>query len=198
MVKITLSLLSVAFVASLVSASPYRQERFELCPGVTVKEYQSFHLKSASLKSYISKELDSDYIVGGINGNKDIQELELCVVSTDGECNPSYPTSCIYENAPYLFRVIQPVQGYLSVDGNEVKIVPDFNEASYLNLYKGEANWALRVAYFDENNTPQVFSAETAGDAIVLEEVVSNKYSQWMEIEEVSDFKKKKAHYRFW
>ncbi|KAG0359596.1 hypothetical protein BG005_000545 [Podila minutissima] len=210
MVKITLSLLSVAFVASLVSASPYRQERYgsraprplhgdnQCVPGVTLKEYHPFHLKSYNLKSLVSKEMDSDTIVGGVPNNKDFEELELCIVSSTYGCSSEIVSNCIYQNVPYRFRVSQPVQGYLRVDGNEVTIVPDYESSSEMNLYKGEANWALRVAHFDDNGVPQVFSAATAGAPIVLEEVVSNKYSQWMEIEEVNDFMKKKSNYRFW
>ncbi|KAI9234772.1 MAG: hypothetical protein BYD32DRAFT_422750 [Podila humilis] len=211
MVKITLSLLSVAaIVATVVSASPYRHEGFYshsrsnvyqgdngCVPGVTLKEYRPFNLKSYNLKSLISKEIDDDIIVGGVNGNKDFQQLELCIVSSDYDCSTTIISNCIYQNVEYKFRVNAPVQGYLQVVGNEVTIVDSFQEASGLNLYKGEPNWALRVAHFDNNNVAQVFSAAKAGDPIVLEEVVSNKYSQWMEIEEITDFKKEVRH-RFW
>ncbi|KAG0029393.1 hypothetical protein BGZ82_007980 [Podila clonocystis] len=181
-----------------VRASRPRDGENKCVPGVTLKEYRPFHLKSYSLNSLVSKELDSDIIVGGVNGNKDFQELELCVVSSTYGCSTEIVSNCIFENVPYCFRVSQPLQGYLKVDGDEVTIVQNYDDASELNLYKGEANWALRVAHFDSEGVPQVFSAAKAGDPIVLEEVVSNKKSQWMEIEEVSEVKQKKAIYRFW
>ncbi|KAG0331389.1 hypothetical protein BG000_010962 [Podila horticola] len=210
MVKITFSLLSIAaVVASVASASSCSQDTFEgfdsdyrggksgnkCLPSGTVKEYQTFELSSWNLNSIVSKEIDDNIVVGGIRGNKMFQELELCVVSTDGECNPPYPTNCIYENVDYRFRVNSPIQGYLRVVGNEVVIVPDFFQASPLTLQMISATAALRVGYKDIHGKTQVFSAPRAAYPIVVEEAVSNKVSQWMELKKTSS---RKGRFNFW
>ncbi|KAK3838919.1 MAG: hypothetical protein J3R72DRAFT_448198 [Linnemannia gamsii] len=195
MVKITFSLLSIAaVVASVVSASSCGQDKFrgfdskyhgdnECIVEGTVKEYQTFQIKSYSLNSIVSKASDDDIVVSGVPGNKMFQELELCIVSTDAECNPPYPTNCVYDNVEYRFRVNGPVKGYLRVDGNEVIIVPNFSDASGLNLQIISSNAALRIGYKDYDGNTQVFSTPTAGAPIVIEDPVSNKYSQWMVIQ---------------
>ncbi|KAF8928721.1 hypothetical protein BGZ52_002986, partial [Haplosporangium bisporale] len=114
--------------------------------GGTIKEYQTFEMKSLSLSSIVSKERDGDFVVDGIPGRKMFQELEFCVVSTDAECNHPYLTNCIYENVEYRFRLSGPVKGYLRVVVNEVKIVPNFLQASGLNLHNPPSS-ALRVGY---------------------------------------------------
>ncbi|KAG0029394.1 hypothetical protein BGZ82_007981 [Podila clonocystis] len=207
MVKITISLLSIAaVVASVVSASSCAQDTFDsdyrggnrgnkCLPSGSVKEYQTFQLKSWNLQSIVSKERDDNILVAGIPGNKMFQELELCVVSTDGECNPPYPTNCIYENVEYRFRVNGPTEGYLRVSDNFVEIVDEFSRASPLNLQMIAEVAALRVGYKDHHNVVQVFSAPRAGHPIVVEKAVSNKVSQWMELEKTDS---RKGRFDFW
>ncbi|KAG0093056.1 hypothetical protein BGZ93_009886 [Podila epicladia] len=212
MVKITFSLLSVAaVVASVVSASSCGQETFQgfdsdyrggsrgnrCIPGVSVKEYQTFQLKSWNLQSMVSKELGDDILVGGVRGNKNFQELELCVVSSDAECNPPYETHCIYENVEYRFKVNGPIPGFLRVVGDFVEIVPNFNEASGLNMQKIAEVSALRVGYKDRSGDIQVFSAPRAGQPIIVEEAVSNKVSQWMELAKTSS-RKGRGRFDLW
>ncbi|KAF9333855.1 hypothetical protein BG006_003059 [Podila minutissima] len=195
MVKITFSLLSIAaVVASVVSASSCVQDTFEgfdsdyrggnlgnkCLPSGNVKEYETFQLKSWNLNSMVSKELDDNILVGGVSGNKNFQELELCVVSTEGECNPPYDTHCIYENVEYRFKVQGPQKGYLRVANNVVEIVPHFHDATGLNLQLISSGAAVRVGYKDHFGHVQVFSAPRAGQPIVVEEAVANKVSQWM------------------
>ncbi|KAG0030229.1 hypothetical protein BGZ81_002937 [Podila clonocystis] len=194
MVKITFSLLSIAaVVASVVSASSCAQDTFDsdyrggnrgnkCLPSGSVKEYQTFQLKSYNLRSIVSKEPHDNILVAGIRGNKMLQELEMCIVSTDGECNPPYPTNCIYENVEYRFRVNGPTEGYLRISDNFVEIVDDFSQASPLNLQMMNEYAALRVGYKDHHNEMQVFSAPRAGQPIVVEKAVANKVSQWMEL----------------
>ncbi|KAK3838950.1 MAG: hypothetical protein J3R72DRAFT_492830 [Linnemannia gamsii] len=169
MVKIIFSLLSIAaVVASMVSASPCAQDTF--------KGFDSYR----KLNSIVSKEQDGDIVVGGIPGNKMFQELELCVVSTDAECNPPYPTNCIYENVDYRFRVNGPVKGYLRVVDNE---------ASGLNLQQIATVAALRIGYKDHSGVIQVFSIPRAGDPIVVEEAIANKVSQWIQLLKTNPYK---------
>ena len=137
----------------------------------------------------MSKESDDETVVAGIPGNKMFQELEFCVVSTDAECNPAYPTACIYENVEYRFRVNGPVKGYLRVDGTDVTIVPDFSDASGLNLQMITSTAALRIGYMDDYGSTQVFSSPTAGYPIVVEEAVANKQSQWIELQKTSSYR---------
>ncbi|KAF9370499.1 hypothetical protein CPC16_003665, partial [Podila verticillata] len=118
----------------------------------------------------------------------------FCVVSTDAECNPPHPTNCIYKNVEYRFRVSGPVKGYLRVVGNEVKIVPDFLQASGLNLHNPPSS-ALRVGYKDHTGMTLVFSIPRAGHPIVIEEPVPNKYSQWIALEKTSS---RKGRFDLW
>ncbi|KAI9235211.1 MAG: hypothetical protein BYD32DRAFT_438510 [Podila humilis] len=205
MVKITFSLLSIAAViASVVSASSCAQDTFEgfdsdyrgdnKCLS-SVKEYQTFEISSWNLNSIVSKGRDDDIVVAGIPGNKMFQELELCVVSTDAECNPPYDTNCIYENVEYRFRVNGPVKGYLRVVGNEVMIVPHFSQASGLNLQHISSSAALRIGYKDRTGMTLVFSSVRAGQPIVIEEAVPNKVSQWIELKKTSS---RKGRFDLW
>ncbi|KAF9215477.1 hypothetical protein BGZ59_001297 [Podila verticillata] len=200
MVKITFSLLSIAaVVASVVSASPCAQESFhgfkkyrgdnQCVVSGSILEYQTFQVKSYNLNSLMSKESDDETVVAGIPGNKMFQELEFCVVSTDAECNPAYPTACIYENVEYRFRVNGPVKGYLRVVGADVTIVPDFSDASGLNLQMITSTAALRIGYKDDYGSTQVFSSPTAGYPIIVEEAVADKQSQWIELQKTSSYR---------
>ncbi|KAG0343831.1 hypothetical protein BG004_004966 [Podila humilis] len=212
MVKFTL-LAIVAAVASVSSAAPYRQSALEgfdsraprpalgnqCVSGVTLKEYHTFNLKSYNLNSLVSKELDENLVVGGKSGDKNFQELELCVVSSEYGCDNAIKSNCLYEHVPYRFRVNKPIKGYLKVIGNEVEIVDDFAHASNLNFYKGEPNWGLRVAHFKNDGDLDVFSASSSGKPIVLEDVVSNKVSQWFQIHETAEnVKPEYVRHRFW
>ncbi|KAG0042042.1 hypothetical protein BGZ83_000982 [Gryganskiella cystojenkinii] len=205
MVKITFSLLSIAaVVASVVAASSCAQETFQgfesdysadnkCLPSDSVKEYETFTLKSVNLRTVVSKN-DDNILVGGVAGNNLFQELELCVVSTDAECNPPYPTNCIYENVEYRFRVNHPIKGYLRVVDDEVVIVPNFSQASGLNLHQ-ISGWYLRVGY-KHNGLLQVFSAPRAGNPIVVEEAAFNRQAQYMEIKKSSY--RKGGRFYFW
>ena len=137
-----------------------------------------------NLRTIISKR-DDNILVGGMLGNSLFQELELCVVSTDAECNPPYDTNCIYENVEYRFRVNSPIKGYLRVVDNEVEIVPNFSQASGLNLHQ-ISGWYLRVGHKDRTGLLQVFSAPRAGMPIVVEDAAFNRQSQYMEIKKSS------------
>ncbi|KAG0041758.1 hypothetical protein BGZ83_001354 [Gryganskiella cystojenkinii] len=206
MVKIALSLLSIAAVVAAVSASSCVQETFEnfdynlgdnkCIYDSAIKEYQTFQVKSVNLNSIVSKERDDDIVVGGITGgDKMFQELELCVVSSEAECNPAYQTHCIYENVEYRFRVNSPIKGYLRVVDNEVLIVPDFLQASGLNLQKISAGAALRIGHKDRDGRTMVFSATRAGRPIVVEEAIPNKVSQWLELKKTSS---RKGRFNLW
>ncbi|KAF8924759.1 hypothetical protein BGZ47_003717 [Haplosporangium gracile] len=186
MVKISLSL--TALVATVVSAVPCSQtsmhhshfynEPNQCIPETTILEYQSFLLQSSNLNTIVSRYVDDDLLVGGINGNKELEQLEMCIVSTDAPCNPPYPTHCIYQNVEYRFRIESPIQGYLQVQGDLVTIVPDFNAASPLNLYK-EEGWGLRIAQNQPDGSRLVFVTQGQGNPITLERPVMNASRQW-------------------
>ncbi|KAG0098914.1 hypothetical protein BGZ93_009887 [Podila epicladia] len=129
---------------------------------MTLTEHHFFHLNSCNLKSLVSKEMDSDTIVGGDCNNKDIEVLEICIISSTYGCSSEIVSNCIYENVPEW--------------PSQCKTISASTATS--------------------NKVPQVFSSAKKGEPVVLEEVISNKYSQWMETEEIGDFKK--PHYRFW
>ncbi|KAG0268718.1 hypothetical protein BGZ95_002339 [Linnemannia exigua] len=200
MVKITFSLLSIAaVVASVVSASPCAQDTFERFDAYrgdnecvvrgSILEYQTFEIKSWNLGSIVSRERNGDLVVAGISGSDVLEKLEFCVVSSEGECNPPFATHCIYENVEYRVRVNGPIKGYLRVIGGEVIIVPNFLEATGLNLQMISDNAALRIGYKDMSGRTQVFSSPRAGNPIVVEEAVPNKVSQWVELKRTPSYK---------
>lgn len=138
-------------------------------------------LKSSNLESLVSKQSANNYLVGGIPGNKNFQGLELCVVSSDYGCSTEIKSNCIYKDVDYKFRVSSPVQGYLRIVGNQVKIVKDFKDASGLTLHR-EAGWGLRVAHWTPHGELMVFAARYKGGPILLEELVPNAVRQWFEL----------------
>ncbi|KAI9239348.1 MAG: hypothetical protein BYD32DRAFT_411580 [Podila humilis] len=154
-------------------------------PETTIREYHPFLLKSSNLGTLISKQLVGNYLVGGIPGNKNFQELELCIVSSDYDCNAKIKSNCIYRDIEYRFRVNSPVQGYLRIVGNQVEIVKDFKNASGLTLYR-EAGWGLRVAHWTRYGERTVFAARYKGGPILMEEMVANAEHQWFELIERS------------
>ncbi|KAG0343832.1 hypothetical protein BG004_004967 [Podila humilis] len=196
MVRISLAILSLAaVVSSFVAAAPCGQTPFEnfdslyqgdnKCVTYTqVKEYHPFYLKSENLDSLVSKQLDKNLVVGGHSGDKSLQELHLCIVSTELDCSTTIPSHCIYENVEYRFRVNAPVKGYLQVVDGQVKIVEHFAEATGLNLLRVDDGWRLRVTHLKSDGQHEVFSATGGNDPITLEPVVINKSSQWFLIDE--------------
>lgn len=152
-------------------------------PETTIREYHPFLLKSSNLDTYVSKEREEDTLVGGVANNKNFQQLRLCIVSSDYGCSTEIQSACIYQNVDYRFRVDGPVKGYLHIEGNQIRIVDDFQEASRLNLYK-EAGWGLRIAHIRHDGSRIVFSAKKQGQPITLEEPVTNAARQWFQIVE--------------
>ncbi|KAG0093044.1 hypothetical protein BGZ93_006147 [Podila epicladia] len=198
MVRLSLSLLFVATFAVASAAPHFGQERLtesfdtsynpvdnRCVPQTSIREYHPFLLKSSKLETYVSKMRVDNIIVGGMLGNKNFQELELCIVSSEYGCNSEIRSNCIYQHVDYRFRVNSPLQGYLRVVGNEVDIVKDFKDASNMSLYK-EAGWGLRIAHLKKDGSRIVFSATEEGEPIELEEVVSNAERQWFQLIELN------------
>ncbi|KAG0343834.1 hypothetical protein BG004_004969, partial [Podila humilis] len=155
-------------------------------PEVDVREYESFQLRSTALKTLVSKLPDMFEIVGGVDGDKNFQQLEFCIVSTDGPCNPPYPTNCIYQNVEYRIKVNGPVQGYLRVAFGSVIVVPNFEDASGLNLYK-EEGWGLRIAHLLPGGQRLVFETTEKGYPIRLNNPVKDRANQWFSLERTQD-----------
>ncbi|KAG0343833.1 hypothetical protein BG004_004968 [Podila humilis] len=151
-------------------------------PEVDVREYESFQLRSTALKTLVSRSLNGIQLVGGVDGDKNFQQLDLCIVSAPGPCNPPFPTNCIYQNVEYRIKVNGPLQGYLRVVGGDVIIVPDFLGASGLNLYK-EAGWGLRIAHLLPDGQRLVFETTGQGYPITLNVPVKDKAAQWFSLE---------------
>ncbi|KAF9356322.1 hypothetical protein BGX26_005427 [Mortierella sp. AD094] len=171
---------SLFLILGLLSASSLVAAQNRCIPETSVKEYHPFNLKSSKLNSFVSKEMEDSLIVGGVNGNKNFQQLELCIVSSDFGCDANIPSNCIYENVEYRFRVNQPVKGYLKVVGDVVEIVEDFYEGSGLNLYK-EEGWGLRIAHLRYGERT-VFATNGGGNPLTLEPARMNDARQWFQI----------------
>ncbi|KAG0351463.1 hypothetical protein BG005_009038 [Podila minutissima] len=155
-------------------------------PGISIREYHPFLLKSTLLNSMFSKEDGSSLVVGGINGDKDLRLLELCVVSEDARCNSQISSECIRQNGDYRLRTEAPQQGYLRIVADQVVIVRDFEEASALGLFKDEPDWPLRISGRREDGKRVVLAARERGGPITVERPRTDAVRQWFEIIEAN------------
>ncbi|KAF9373295.1 hypothetical protein CPB97_000669 [Podila verticillata] len=154
-------------------------------PDIAIKEYESFQLFSYDLISFVSKEIGHDVLVGGVRGNKNFQQLEFCIVSTDTECNPAYPTNCIYENVQYRYRVAGPEKGYLRIQNGVVRIVPDFDMATGLNLL-WDKNLGVRIAKQNKHSV-SVLATTVPGAPLTLEAAEDATKRQWFALSKRRD-----------
>ncbi|KAG0331388.1 hypothetical protein BG000_010961 [Podila horticola] len=160
-------------------------ERQRCVPEVFIKEYRPFVLVSYKLESRVSRELDDNILVGGVDGDKSFQQLEFCFASTEYGCSSTVQSSCIYPNVEYRMRVHAPIEGYLRIkDGVFLEIVEDFEEGSVLGLYK-EIGWGLRIAHKGQDGVRTVLSVDEPGRPAVMELPESNAARQWFELQEV-------------
>jgi hypothetical protein len=156
----------------------------ECVPETTIREYHPFQLKSSKLGTMVSKMIEDSLLVGGVQGDKNFQQLTMCIVSSDMECMPGMPSNCIYQNVEYRFRVQGPMEGYLRVDGPIIEIVQDWYGASPLTLYK-EEGWGLRISQ-GFGDFRRVFATNGGGKPISMEPFRANDARQWFQIMEPS------------
>jgi hypothetical protein len=135
-----------------------------------IQEYKSFQLLSHELGTYVSKKLDGSQLVGGVEGDKSLEKLEFCAVSSDHHCDPFFSTNCVLENVDYRFRLKGTPKQYLQVDGQYVRVVETFEEASALSL-SNDDSLGVRIAYKYESGEKKVFAikADEESQPIVLE-----------------------------
>ncbi|CAO3568698.1 unnamed protein product [Mortierella alpina] len=165
---------------AFASAAPlHSQHSFKLTSEVrcianttNVNEYKSFRLLSHELGTYVSKKLDGSHLVGGVEGDKNLETLEFCAVSSDHHCDPFFTTSCVLENVDYHFRVKNSLKRYLKVDGQYVRIVDTFEEASSWSLFNDD-DLGVRIAHEDEGGERKVFTinGDDGSQSIVLEDL---------------------------
>lgn len=139
---------------------------------------------SHELDTYVSKKFDSTRLVGGVNGDKNLQKLEFCIVSSDHHCDPIFPTNCVLENVDYRFRIKGPEKGYLQIDGHYVRIVHNFEDASPLSLSNDDL-LGVRIAYLNEDGDKNVLATSKStevGKPIVLEYPQKNRIRQRFEL----------------
>ncbi|KAF9370921.1 hypothetical protein CPB97_002374, partial [Podila verticillata] len=192
MVRLSLSLLATAFAAVASAAPLFAQQSFkkitfdpQCLPGTSIKEYQSFELLSHELDTYVSRKIDGSRLVGGIDGDKNLQKLEFCIVSSDRHhCDSIWGTACILENVDYRIRVKGHDKAYLRVDGHYVDIVSSFEDASPLSL-SNDNELGVRIAHKYKDGDKNVFATSSAfeeGKPIVLEYSQKNRKRQRFEI----------------
>ncbi|KAF9282418.1 hypothetical protein BGZ74_002157, partial [Mortierella antarctica] len=137
-------------------------------PHVAIKEYEAFELYSYDLDSFVSNLPGHDVVVGGDPLDKHLQQLQFCIVSSDHECNPKFPTNCIYENVQYRYRVHGSEKGYLRIQDGLVRIVPEFEDATGLNLLWDD-NRGLRIAKQNKKGSVSVLATTVPGKALTLQ-----------------------------
>ncbi|KFH65818.1 hypothetical protein MVEG_07921 [Podila verticillata NRRL 6337] len=196
MVKSSLSLLVALAFSMIAYASSFDETDidFEIqpypvrprcVPESFIKEYRPFILTSYKLESPVSRELDDNLLVGGVDGDKSFQQLEFCFASTEYGCSSTVQSSCINPLVEYRLRVHSPIEGYLRIkDGIFLEIVGDFEKGSVLNLYK-EVGWGLRIAHKDKDGVRTVLAVEEPGKPVTMELPESNASRQWFELQEV-------------
>ncbi|KAF9324310.1 hypothetical protein BG006_000676 [Podila minutissima] len=200
MVRLALTFLPVAIFA-LVSAAPfYSQQPFKeidfdsrCLPGSSIVENQAFRLLSYELDTYVSRKLGGKHLVGGVTGDKTLQQLQFCVVSADMECEIVFPPNCVRENVDYRFRVSGSIMGYLKIDGNNVRIVREYDDASLLSL-SNEDGHGTRIAYKYGNGHRYVLATSDFGEVgrpILLELPQKYRQQQRFDIVESTNAKQK-------
>ncbi|KAF9382608.1 hypothetical protein CPB97_007044 [Podila verticillata] len=181
MVRLSLSLLFAATVVTLASATPYYgQHRFsgypadyKCLPDTQIKEYHPFQLFSHDLDTYVSKRIGANLLMGGVNGDKTFQQLQLCVVSLDDE-----------SARPQFRPLLQPSQGYLRTNGGRVDIVKHGVDASYFRLSRDDDDWGLRIAPVREyEGQDSVLATTKAGNPISLTRRKKSDVSQFFDLE---------------
>ncbi|KAF9105731.1 hypothetical protein BGX27_009485 [Mortierella sp. AM989] len=177
----TSNMIKSSFIAILGLMATLAVAQNKCLPDTDIKEYHPFYLKSANLDSYVSKNIEANLIVGGINGNKNFQQLKLCIVSSDHGCDKDIAASCIYEHVDYRIRVHRPMKGYLKVRGVNIEIVEDFHEGSGLHMFK-EEGWGLRIGHVCPDGTESVFATNGGGNPLTMEKKVMNENRQWFQL----------------
>ncbi|KAF8984704.1 hypothetical protein BGZ52_012293 [Haplosporangium bisporale] len=191
MVRLSFLVLSVATAfASVASAAPYfHQQHFtksdlfnlKCISDLDVREYESFKLKNIFLGTFVSKIDYDNMLVADNPDDSAFHELEFCIVSSDGKCNPDFPTNCIYENVEYRIKVNGPVKGYLQADDDVVTIQPRFEDASALSLSRGK-DGGLRI--FQRSSEDEILALAGLEPivAYVWEYPEMNEKRQWFEL----------------
>ncbi|KAG0095238.1 hypothetical protein BGZ93_006148 [Podila epicladia] len=198
MVRLALTFLPVAIFA-FVSATPfYSQQPFDeidvdsrCLPGSSIVENQAFRLLSYELDTFVSRKLGGKLLVGGVIGDKTLQQLQFCVVSADMECEILFPPNCVRENVDYRLRVSEPSMGYLKIDNDNVRIVRKYDDASPLSL-SNEDGMGTRIVYKYGNGRRYVLATSDSGDVgrpILLE--LPQKYRQHQRFDIVKSTDKK-------
>ncbi|KAG0330278.1 hypothetical protein BG004_002135 [Podila humilis] len=157
----------------------------ECVPGIIVKEYEIFQLFSFATLTYVSKQRDSNTVYTGIYQDANYQQLDFCVVSTDGNCNPGVPTNCIYPDVEYRIKVDSPVKGYLAVlEDSSVHIVPDYKLASGFNLFQQHDSFT-GIAYHGatSDNNGFAIAAMGKGKPVVMILIKGLEPRQWFVLE---------------
>ncbi|KAF9945811.1 hypothetical protein BGZ70_003561 [Mortierella alpina] len=162
-------------------------------PEMSIKKYYPLTLLSSKLDTFVSRSYKFPFLVGGVTGSQALQQLDFCVVSTKHECSKAIASNCIFENVEYRFRVNGPVEGYLNIDGDVLKVMSSSKEASGLNLYK-KAGWGLRVAHV-RGDFMSVLATNGAGAVLTMEKFKENDARQWFQI--VEGKKAEKPYRRF-
>jgi len=138
--------------------------------------------------------MDGSRLVGGIKGDKDLQKLEFCIVSSDRHhCDSIWGTNCVLEDVDYRIRVKGHDKAYLRVDGHYVNIVSSFEDASPLSLSNDDGT-GVRITNQYEDGEKNVFATSFSheeGKPIVLEYPQKNRIHQRFEIVESSKIVKK-------
>ncbi|KAG0335465.1 hypothetical protein BG004_008436 [Podila humilis] len=163
-----------------------RHEKFssnDCIPGVDVQLYESFHLKSTALGTVVSRAHEGFDLVGGVDGDKNFQQLEMCFIMLHGACNPPTPVTCLALNRYYRIKVLAPVEGYLRAVGGTVRIVPNFLDGTLFSLIK-EDGWGLHIAQVNDDPFG-VLETSGKGNTINLSPYIENTAEQSFTIEKM-------------
>ncbi|KAG0223138.1 hypothetical protein BGW42_006087 [Actinomortierella wolfii] len=198
MVKIT-SLLGAIAVAGIATAAPchsnrhsYFEQANKCIPEIDVREYQSFYLKSFAFNAYLwtHPKAPLHLIMVGDEPHLNKYSLKMCVVSSEMACDPPFPTNCIYDSVDYVFRVEEPVKGYLKVNSKDkdlpITVTKDYHDATPLNFFK-EKGWGLRIAHRQPDGDRLVFEAEEPMGLVAMNHPVKDRSKQWFTIQSPHD-----------
>ncbi|KAG0015914.1 hypothetical protein BGZ81_011481 [Podila clonocystis] len=159
----------------------------ECLPDTDVSEGMPFLVKNYALNSVVSIKHGNHILVGGIDGNRNFEEVEFNVRPFNGQMNTGH---CLREDFDYRFEVrVGHIRGYLQVQHDLLVIVRDSDEASPLYFHKSSGQ-GLRIAEMTPRG-PRVITNEYSGMPLVFERPESKNVGQVFELIPARDMDKK-------
>ncbi|KAF9380563.1 hypothetical protein CPB97_008261 [Podila verticillata] len=152
-----------------------KNEPRKCLPDNYVREFQPFLVKNHAFNGFLSMSKRSPFVVAGEKNNQYLEPLKFVVGSYD-EDDLKAPGDCIQEDFEYKFQVIEPMNGFLHLLGDQIVIVEHEEEATPLYFHKS-ASQGVRIARKTPNG-PLAVATMYPGDPTTMEKPESKNERQ--------------------